>query len=444
MPQTLQDKIDAHGDTIAMLRNAPTGPYVFPVPSEHTNWRDEQRAWGETAALFDQSFHMTDIAFRGPDVKRLLEENSINNYTALGPLKAFQFTACAASGKIIGDGIGLAHRDGSVSIVGKPTPCEYLAWRVADQSYDVEVIRDRRIVDGGVERRFYRFQLIGPNAYDIFAEAIGAPLPETRFFGVIEFSIDGCTVTALRHSMTGGPGMEFWGPTADRERVLAAILKVGEGHGLRRGGGRAYGSAAPYSGWVGSMMPAIYSGVDMNGFRAWLPAAGFEGTLSLGGSFDAPQIDDYYFDPWDVGYDRFIHWDHDFHGRDALLAARDGRHRRKRWLHWDDDDVTAIFASQYGDGPNAKFLEWPYGQYANSTFDKVLSGDRTVGISMNPVYTVDTRRWFSLAILDPDNAAPGTRLTLIWGEPGGGSAKPTVEPHHQVTIRATVAASPFG
>lgn len=442
MGQTLQNKIDAHGNVIDMLRNAPTGPYIFPVPSEHTNWRDEQWAWSQTAVLFDQSYHMSDIAFRGPDVAQLLAENTINNYTNFHPNKAFQFTACAENGAVISDAIGITHKDGSVSIIGKPTPGEYIAWRVEEAGYDIEIIRDARTIEGNTNRRFYRFQLHGPAAFDIFAKAIGAPLPDVRFFGIVEFEIAGCHVTGLRHGMTGGQGMEFWGPFNEHEKVLDAMMQAGASFGMRRGGARAYSSSAPYSGWVGSVLPAIYSGDDMAGFRTYLPAASFEGTLSLGGSLIHDDIASYYFDPWDLGYNRFIHWDHDFHGRDALLAKRDGPHRKKVWLHWNADDVMAIFASQIGDEPRAKFLEWPCGNYANSTFDAVQKSGITKGVSINPTYTVDAARWFSIGIVEEDIAAVGTSLTVIWGEPDGGTDKPTVEPHVQHEVRVTVADSP--
>ena len=39
--KTLEDKISAIGNPVSMLRNAPLGPYQFPIQSEFTNWRDE-------------------------------------------------------------------------------------------------------------------------------------------------------------------------------------------------------------------------------------------------------------------------------------------------------------------------------------------------------------------------------------------------------------------
>jgi glycine cleavage system aminomethyltransferase T len=62
----LEEKIQKHGNVADMLRNAPQGSYAFPMRAEYSNWRDEQRAWQQTAVLFDQSHHMTDIYFKGP------------------------------------------------------------------------------------------------------------------------------------------------------------------------------------------------------------------------------------------------------------------------------------------------------------------------------------------------------------------------------------------
>jgi len=49
----------------------------------------------------------------------------------------------------------------------------------------------------------------------------------------------------------------------------------------------------------------------------------------------------------------------------------------------------------------------------------------------------------SLAIVDNEHTAPGTQVTVVWGEENGGTTKPTVERHKQVEIRATVQPAPI-
>ena len=65
--RSLEDLLGTVASPVELLRNSQTGANVFPgVPPEFTNWRDEQRAWQKTCVLFDQSFHMNDLAVRGP------------------------------------------------------------------------------------------------------------------------------------------------------------------------------------------------------------------------------------------------------------------------------------------------------------------------------------------------------------------------------------------
>ena len=44
--QSLESLLQTAGNPVKLLRNSQIGAYVYPVvPSEFSNWRDEQRAW---------------------------------------------------------------------------------------------------------------------------------------------------------------------------------------------------------------------------------------------------------------------------------------------------------------------------------------------------------------------------------------------------------------
>ena len=443
--QSLEQKFCGVANLRDALRNSPTGFYEFPVPNEHTNWRDEQWAWANTAVIFDQSYHMTDLYISGPDKIKLLSDLSINNYTRFGPLTAAQFVACNEQGYIIGDGIVFHLRDGRLHLVAKPAAPNWVKFKAETGDYDVELMTDIRVVESNSQRQTYRLQIQGPNAYRILEKTNGGPLPETRFFGMCEFSVAGHQVTALRHGMAGAPGLELWGPYAEREAVRAALLAAGEEFGLKAGGARVYSTAGPESGWVGSVMPAIYEGDDMKAYREWLPDNGFEGMLSIGGSLMSDNLEDYYMDPWDLGYHRLIHWDHDFVGRDALLAKKDGKHRRKIWLRWKQEDVEKIYGSLYnGYGESYKHLEIPAAHYATIPYDEVIVDGKRIGLSVYAAFTVNARSWFSIGIIDEDQVDFGREVSITWGEPEGVTGKLTVEPHKQTTIRAVMSKTALG
>jgi len=91
----------------------------------------------------------------------------------------------------------------------------------------------------------------------------------------------------------------------------------------------------------------------------------------------------------------------------------------------------------------AKFIDWPSGVYSMHPFDRVIANGDTVGVSTWFGYSSNEGKMLTLAMLEPEYAEPGTQVTLLWGEPNGGTRKPTVEPHVQTEIKATVAPAPY-
>ncbi len=74
MVPSLEEKIQSSGNPARMLRSNPAVHYPFWYPPEWTTWANEQTAWKDSCVLFDQSHHMTEVTFKGPDVKRLLSD----------------------------------------------------------------------------------------------------------------------------------------------------------------------------------------------------------------------------------------------------------------------------------------------------------------------------------------------------------------------------------
>ncbi|GKX34230.1 MAG: glycine cleavage system protein T [Rhizobiaceae bacterium MnEN-MB40S] len=438
--QSLEDRIREYGNPAAMMQNAQTGRYQFPIAPEFTTWMEEQRAWREAAALMDQSFHMTDLYVQGPDTIRLLSDLGVNSFAGFGRNKAKQLVCCNHEGYVIGDAIVFGLEDDAVNIVGRPVLPNWVQYHAETGGYDVTVERDIRTLENPDKpRKTYRYEVQGPNALKLLETVNeGGPLT-TKFFNMGEITIAGCKARTLSHGMGGAQGLELWGPFEDGAAVKAAILKAGEAFGLRQVGSRAYSTAAAESGWIPSPLPAIFSGKGMQAYREWLPANGFEGVSSLGGSLMSDTIEDYYLTPWDLDYGRVVKFNHDFIGREALEKMADGPHRRKMTLVWNREHVLSVFAGMMDDEAlPAKLMEMPAAHYATHPYDRVQDGGKDVGVSISPVFSANERAWISLAILDEAVARPGAEVSVLWGEPDGGSAKPNVEPHRQTPVRATV------
>jgi glycine cleavage system aminomethyltransferase T len=165
----------------------------------------------------------------------------------------------------------------------------------------------------------------------------------------------------------------------NREAVPADLVVAGKAHGMKLVGGRTYSSNTIESGWIPSPLPGVYTGDLLQPYRNWLTANHCEAKASVSGSYVPEGVKGYYLNPWDLRYGPFVKFDHDFIGREAL--------------------------------------------------EKMATQPR--------------RKKVTLAMLDAEFAAPGTEVDYIWGEPDGGTSKPTVEKHRQVTIKAVVAPVPY-
>jgi len=446
--QNLEQVLQAAKNPVDLLRNSKIGAYVYPVvPTEFSNWRDEQKAWRDAAVLFDQSHHMAEMLVTGPDALKFLSYLATNSFKGFEVNQAKQFAPCSYDGYIIGDVIMFYHAENEFNLVGRAPTVNWVQFHAETGGFNVQVRRDDRSPSDpkgkAVNRNHYRFQVQGPKAKQVLDKLNGGPIPDVKFFRMDYINIKGKKVRALRHGMAGEPGLEIWGPYEEREEIRQAILDAGKEFGIVQVGSRAYATNTLESGWIPSPLPAVYSGEKMKKYREWLPASSYEATGSIAGSFVSNNIEDYYTTSYELGYGSFVKFDHDFIGREALEKKSKEAYRRKVTFVWNGEDVARIMASQVQPGAERyKYIELPLSNYGSSSFDKVLKGGKIVGLSMFSGISYNEQSMLSLGILDP-GVEVGEELTLVWGEENGGTAKSTVERHKQTEIRVKVATVPY-
>jgi vanillate/3-O-methylgallate O-demethylase len=391
---------------------------------------------------------MVNLFIEGPDTVKLLSHLSTNSFKNFSVDQAKQFAPVTPYGHVIGDGILFYLAENSMVYVGRNPAANWIEFHAKTGGYNVKTTYDDRSpsrpMGKPVRRISWRFQIQGPNAWPVIEKLNGGKVEQLKFFNMSSINIAGRQVRTLRHGMAGAPGLELWGPYEDKERIADAILEAGKEFGLVPVGSRAYPSNTLESGWIPSPLPGIYTGEKLKGYREWLKADSYEATGSLGGSFVSKNIEDYYVNPYELGYGPFVKFDHDFHGREALEALDPSTQRKKVTLAWNSEDMAKIYASLFEpeDKPY-KFFDLPLANYASANYDRVVdAGGATVGLSMFTGYSSNEKRALSLATIDHEIPL-GTELKVVWGEENGGTKKTTVEPHKQIEVRAIVSPVPY-
>jgi vanillate/3-O-methylgallate O-demethylase len=420
------------------------------IPQEFSYWEREARSWRESVVLFDQTHHMQGVFVEGRDAQRLLTSLACNDLSRSKPNSAHQLVCVSEDGQLIGDNIIFHLDENHFSIYGVQFAVDWVKFKADTSDYDVVATYDDRspvYANGhGNARPDFRYQIQGPLAGPLIEKLNGGPIGDVKFFHMTEMTIAGVHCRALRHGVAGAIGLEIWGPWKERDRVRDTIITLGAEFDLRIAGGMSYLVTAMEAGWYQMVLPAIYSGESMAEYRAWLPANSMEGIVRLAGSLAHDDVADYYRTPFDLGYGKLIGSDHDYIGKDALLAHRDsGRESlQKVTLQWNRDDAAGLLAEMLTpDGKNVRMLHLPgMCDKLEVHYDRISSGGDLAGNSAYTAYTPNERAVLSLALVDPA-VEIGDEIIIHWGEAGGGYGQSVVPPTDIVEIRATVSPAPY-
>ena len=178
---------------------------------------------------------MVNVYMEGPDAVKLASYLGFNSFAKFPVDRAKQLAPCSYDGHVIGDGILFHLEPEKLVFVGRAPAASWIEFQAQTGGFKVTTTKDDRSPSnpGGkaVTRTCYRYQIQGPNAWQVIQKLNGGPVAEIKFFDMGYINIGGGKVRALRHGMAGAPGLEIWGPYEEREEIRAAIVEAGKEFG---------------------------------------------------------------------------------------------------------------------------------------------------------------------------------------------------------------------
>ena len=444
-PFNLSERLDTIDDLVQVFRDNDYETDMYDFPDEYTNWIEEQQAVRNSCTLVDQSFHMSPLYIEGPDAVTFFEDlgtNTFENFKMGSPPKAKNVVFCNPNGYMIRDVILFYIEEDTFISAGTEIPTNWQLYNLEANDYDVEYKVPYRPNQGKKPEEF-RFQIQGPNAYEVIDQITDEGIPEISFFEMMEVQINGIDTFVLGFGMAEVAGVEIFGSFEHHDDIKETILGISEKFGIRQMGSKAYKTNKIGSGWIHQPVPAIYSSDRLEGYREWLGTDGPEARMSIGGSFEGNTIEDYYLTPYECGQKHLVDFDHDFVGSEALATMDREESRQKVTFRWDPDDVIDVYRSLFAKGETNKYINLPdtARQWSLTHYDRITKDGKTVGIAKYPGYLYYTREMLALGVIDPKYSEPGTEVTLVWGDRP--SSKRKVEHHVQTEIECTVEPSPY-
>lgn len=422
-----------------MLRHTPEIPFdpevstytLFPArggsyePYEYTGWIDESMSWKETCYVGDWS-PLNKFLVKGPDALKFLSDIAVNSLAKFAIGQAKHIIMCNRAGKVITEGVCM--RLAEDEFVYSAGTVHWPAFMFEKGNYNATAQQ--------LEREEFIIQVQGPSSLFVLEKVTGESLRDIGFMRFRKSSIGNKPFNILRQGMSGDIGFELHGSSEHAVAIHRAILEAGREFGIRRLGGRAKminHVEACFPTPSVDFIPAVYGEED---YFAWMRSKypGFVGRLmATTGSFEATDISAFYRSPVELGWGKNVKFDHEFLGREALLAEVASPRRVMVTLVWNSDDVIDVFASLFRSGGTFEYMEMPRSPLGCMWADKVVKDGNIVGVTVSRCYSYFFRQMLSLCTMDVAFATPGQVVDVIWGKPG----------NSQKTIKATVAPAPY-
>jgi glycine cleavage system aminomethyltransferase T len=396
------------------------------VPLEYSGWRDEQLSWKESCYLHAGLNPAPTLRITGPDAIRFFSENCVNSFA--------DFPVGALKHAVMCNDAGLVMQHGTVFRMGEDDFLTYFlapfaAYKLYSGGYDAK---------GDWVGDQFLLQLGGPRALEVLEAASADCIHDVDFLRHRPCAIAGKDVRIARLGMAGSLAYEVHGSVQDLTAVYEAIMAAGAEFGIKKLGLKAYQMNHTEDGFPQSFVHFPVAWAEDAGFLQFLniPVEYGRFLWTMRGSMVA-DIEARYRNPVELGWAHLIDLGHEFTGRGALEAEVADPRRQMVTLVWDAEDVVDVYASQYREGePYMPMEPIHLGQAGGNLVlyaDQVSQDGKPVGISSGRTYSAWYRQMISLCSIDSKQAEPGTRVSVLWGDPGT----------RQKEIGATVSRFPY-
>jgi glycine cleavage system aminomethyltransferase T len=391
-------------------------------------WEKEMLSWHDSCYLHAGLNPTATYKIKGPEALKLLSDVSVNSFANFKVGRAKHVIMCNDEGKIIIHGMVVRLAEDEFETFWL---WPYLEFALKEGGYDA--------VGENLTGKVFLYQLGGPRSLEIAETAVKGDLHDIRFLDWRDSEIAGKKVSVFRIGMAGTLAYEIHGRLEDALPVYDALLKAGESYGLVKMGRRAYRVVHTEAGFPQSNYHFPFA--MREGYPEFLQKLNEDGNdiapLTFTGSMD-PDINCHIRNPIEVGWAHMVKFDHVFIGRAALEKEIANPKRQMVMLEWDHEDVVDIYRSQFDKENSCSTMQWveDYNPYLGSSEyhdDKVVAGDKEIGISSGRMFSPHYREMISICSIDTEYSKLGTKVEIIWGE----------RRTKQKRIRATVARFPY-
>lgn len=373
----------------------------------------------------------------GPDAAKFLNSICVNDFTNLGMNGLRHAILCNDKGQILTDGV-----------VIRISADRYRTYWLSPVIAYLTETSDMDVTGQDMTGTEYFIQIAGERSLEILENALEQDLHDIRFARHRPAVIDGMQVEVIRLGMSGNLAYEIHGPVSEFDAIYTRVWAAGQKFGATRLGLHNYSLHNHTEAGFPNInlhypLPWFESGEAMAQYMYAHPQASYYNLCRvLRGSVGA-DLQARFVTPFDIGCEKLIRFDHEFTGREALLALSENPPRTVVTLEWNGDDVGAVFATMLKPNETPAENIMPENEMefvenlSNNCFiyraDWVQHNGENIGISSGRVLSYHYNSMISLGFIDPKYAAEGTELTLIWGTPET----------RQMPIRVRVASFPY-